>query len=223
MAAEKTAYRLEAGFRSNNRLHDLVGKQANEIMALLEAQGMVLRIGGTTQSFGVLPEKEVPYDAIAGQAVDGISVCENLGALAELNEEQTARASGAAYLQLSEEGDDFLLLVREEYEQIIRWAGKPGKVETVGEDGVKRLSPRGSFALWRQERRGCSKPFSYVDREIMRILRRAFSRSTASIANAQQCSPRTRLKPKRRSCASPSWKPNAAARWANWPARSRTN
>lgn len=173
VAAEKTAYRLEAGFRSNNSLHDLVGRQAKEIMALLEAQGMVLRIGGTTQCFGVLPEKDVPYDAIARQAVDGISVCENLGALAELTEEQIARASGAAYLELSEEGDDFLLLIREEYEQIIRWAGKPGKVETVGVDGVKRLSPRGSFALWRQERRGCSKPFSYVDREILRILRRA--------------------------------------------------
>ncbi len=173
VAAEKAAYGLEAGFRTNNRLHDLVGQQSNEIMALLEAQGMVLRIGDRTQSFGVLPIETLPFEVIANQSVDGISVCENLGAVTELTEEQTARASGAAYLQLSEEGDDFLVLVREEYEQIIRWAGKPGKIETVGEDGVKRLSPRGSFALWRQERRGCSKPFSYVDREIMRILRRA--------------------------------------------------
>lgn len=173
VSAEKTAYGLEAGFRSDNRLHKLVGERAAEIMGLVEAQGMVLRIGGTTQCFGVLPKEPMSYEPIARQAVDGISMCENLGSLYDLTKEQAARASGAAYLQLSEEGDDFLVLVREEYEQIIQWAGKPEKVETLGKDGVKRLSPRGSFALWRQERRGCSKPFSYVDGEILRILRRA--------------------------------------------------
>jgi signal transduction histidine kinase len=35
-----------------------------------------------------------------------------------------------------------------------------------------RLSPRGSFALWREERRGQSKPFSESDREALRIIRR---------------------------------------------------
>lgn len=201
VAAEKTAYGLEAGFRTDNCLQNLVEERAAEIMGLVEAQGMVLRIGDSTRSFGVLPDEGIAYEAMAPQAVDGISVTENLGAHFDLSEQQTARASGAAFMQLSEEGDDFIVLIREEYEQIIRWAGKPGKVELVGSDGVKRLSPRGSFALWRQERRGCSKPFSFVDREILRILRRALfalnslnRERAAVIAQNQAETEKTRLR-----------------------------
>ncbi|MBU1211888.1 MAG: GAF domain-containing protein [Alphaproteobacteria bacterium] len=173
VSAERMAYGMEAAFRSDNDLHALLRTHASELMGLVEAQGMVLRIGSRTQSFGILPEEEISYEAIAHQVEDGMAISDNLGALCHLSEEQTARASGAAYLQLSEEGDDVLILIREEYEQVIKWAGKPEKVETVGSDGIKRLSPRGSFALWRQERRGRSKPFSYVDREVLRIIRRA--------------------------------------------------
>ena len=47
------------------------------------------------------------------------------------------------------------------------------KFEAHTEDGVTRLSPRGSFALWREERLGQSKPFDALDRDALRIIRRA--------------------------------------------------
>ncbi|MEO1159630.1 MAG: ATP-binding protein, partial [Pseudomonadota bacterium] len=93
--------------------------------------------------------------------------------LADLTPEQVKFASGAGYLELSEDGEDYLVVLREQHEHEISWAGKPEKVEVIGEDGVERLSPRGSFALWRQERLGRSKPFSSIDREVLRIMRRA--------------------------------------------------
>lgn len=201
VSAEKTAYGLEAAFRTDNRLHKLVRQQSEQLMSLVEAQAMVLRIGDRTETFGRQPPQAIAYESMADQVVDGVATSDNLGSLFDLSDEQTARAAGAAYMQLSEEGDDFLVLVREEYDQIIRWAGKPEKVETVGVDGVKRLSPRGSFALWRQERRGCSKPFSYVDREVLRIIRRALfalnslNRERAAVfAQNQAEAERTRLR-----------------------------
>ena len=76
-------------------------------------------------------------------------------------------------MELSEDGKDWLILFREAFEHTIRWAGRPEKVGTRLEDGSVRLSPRGSFALWREERRGRSKPFTEIDSEILRITRRA--------------------------------------------------
>ncbi len=82
-------------------------------------------------------------------------------------------AAGAAYLELSEDGADYLVLVREHYEHTIKWAGRPDKLERRTVDGTTRLSPRGSFALWREERIGRSRPFDSTDREALRIIRRA--------------------------------------------------
>jgi signal transduction histidine kinase len=76
-------------------------------------------------------------------------------------------------LELSDDGRDYLVFLRGDYEQTIRWAGKPEKIETATEDGITRLSPRGSFALWREERHGQSRPFDTMDRDALRILRRA--------------------------------------------------
>ncbi|MGA9443549.1 MAG: ATP-binding protein, partial [Methyloceanibacter sp.] len=41
------------------------------------------------------------------------------------------------------------------------------------DDGVSRLTPRGSFAVWSEERVGKSEPFDDSDRDAARILRRA--------------------------------------------------
>ena len=87
-----------------------------------------------------------------------------------LSEEQVGQAAGAAFLELSEDGKDYLVFLRSEYVETISWAGKPEKIETRTDQGATRLSPRGSFALWSEERRGQSKPFDAMDRDALRIL-----------------------------------------------------
>ena len=173
VSAEKAAHEIEATFHSNNRLPDLVERHANEIMNLVEAHGMVLSVGGVVRAFGAAETERLPRTGWASNPIDGIAVTDNLAAFVDLDEPQKASAAGAANLELSENGEDFLVLLRKEYEHVINWAGKPEKVERVGADGVERLSPRGSFALWREERRGYSKPFSNVDIDVLVILRRA--------------------------------------------------
>lgn len=76
-------------------------------------------------------------------------------------------------MSLSDNGQDYLVFLRSNFDQTIRWAGKPKKIETKMTDGTTRLSPRGSFALWREERRGKSRPFIALDQDALRILRRA--------------------------------------------------
>ena len=41
------------------------------------------------------------------------------------------RAAGAALLDLYDNGRDYLVFLRSEFDQTIRWAGKPDKIETT--------------------------------------------------------------------------------------------
>ena len=172
--AEKTAFYIEQQARAGRTLHDLVAEKSGALMALMDAQGMVLVLGDQRLPMGTLPDVSLNFDSLKAQLIEGVATSQNLSDLVEMDTSQRDIAAGAALLDLSGDGKDYLVFLRSTYDQTIRWAGKPEKVETTGKDGVKRLSPRGSFALWREERHGQSKPFDASDRDALRILRRAF-------------------------------------------------
>lgn len=171
--AERAAFDLEMTARSNADLHQVVTEYADSLMRLVDANSMIFNVAGQQLKFGMVPNGDLSFCALSSDLQDGVAVTAHLSSMADLTSEQVRFASGAGYLELSEDGDDYLVVLREQYEHEISWAGKPEKVEVIGEDGVERLSPRGSFALWRQERLGRSKPFSSIDREVLRIMRRA--------------------------------------------------
>ncbi len=171
--AEKTAFYIEQQVRSGRSLRELVKDQAAKMMNLIDVQGMCLVLGGEVLHIGAVPETPIDFEAFRGHLSEGIATTEHLAAILDMNDDQKEKAAGAALLDLSDDGEDYLVFLRSSFDQTIRWAGKPEKIETMGEDGVTRLSPRGSFALWREERHGKSKPFDAIDRDALRILRRA--------------------------------------------------
>ncbi len=73
--------------------------------------------------------------------------------------EFSTEASGLIAIRISTRRNDYLLWFREERKQTIPWAGDPNKPVVVGQHGEYRLSPRGSFALWEEERVGTSSPW----------------------------------------------------------------
>lgn len=170
--AERAAHAMELAARDRIDLHAVVEQQHMRLLALAGCGGLVLSVGGQTSRFGRLPRHDADWSVLQPLILDGLAAHDRLGDLVQLDREQVRLASGACMIELSEDGTDYLVLVREEHEHTIRWAGKPDKVETIGEDGVARLSPRGSFAVWRQERQGSSKRFTESDREVLRIVRR---------------------------------------------------
>jgi light-regulated signal transduction histidine kinase (bacteriophytochrome) len=173
ISAERAAFQIELAARQNPDLREIVADNAAGLMELVDASGIVLHLDGETVEFGTAPQPSIDYSVIRDEVVDGIALVDRLETLAPLSPDQIEVAAGAAYIELSEDGEDYMVLLREQFEHTIRWAGKPEKVERIGADGVVRLSPRGSFAVWRQERQGCSRPFTVNEREILRILRRA--------------------------------------------------
>jgi chemotaxis family two-component system sensor kinase Cph1 len=171
--AERSAFEIERAARGGRPLVELIAQNARDLMQQAGAQGMVLSLGGVLRRFGRTPEPLPDLRRLGHAPVDGVSTFDNVPSALGLAPAHWSIASGAAYLELSDDGEDYLVFLREEFEHTIQWAGKPGKLEQRRVDGTVRLSPRGSFALWSEERRGRSQPFSDSDREALRILRRA--------------------------------------------------
>ncbi len=171
--AEKTAYQIEKMARSGASLRALVEEHASVLMDLAGAQGLLLTLAGDLMEVGSTPETSLDLTNLRTLVEDGVATTSHLSSVIDMDEAQKRLVGGAALLELSEDGKDSLVFLRSEFRQTIKWAGKPEKIETKTEDGITRLSPRGSFALWSEERRGKSRPFDALDRDAFRILRRA--------------------------------------------------
>jgi chemotaxis family two-component system sensor kinase Cph1 len=72
-------------------------------------------------------------------------------------------ASGLLAVALSPKRPHYLLWFRPERKQTIRWAGDPNKPASMTTGDAPRLSPRGSFALWEEERKGTAEPWSAAE------------------------------------------------------------
>ncbi|WP_225785519.1 ATP-binding protein [Xenophilus sp. Marseille-Q4582] len=90
-----------------------------------------------------------------------------------------ARAGWCGLLALRfDEAGALLVLLRREQVETIRWGGKPEKEYTVGPLGP-RLTPRGSFAVWLEEVRGTSQPWTAHEHELARQVLADLSRANA--------------------------------------------
>ncbi len=171
--AEKTAFAIERDARAGTPLVDVVRDHAASLMEQCSAQGILLKLDGGRVAIGMVPAGDASCAPLRAHLVEGIATADALPGIAGMEAFADAGIAGAAMMELSDDGENWLVLLREAYEHTIQWAGRPDKTETRQEDGTVRLSPRGSFALWREERRGRSQPFTEIDREFLRITRRA--------------------------------------------------
>jgi PAS domain-containing protein len=71
-------------------------------------------------------------------------------------------ASGILAVELSRPGGEYLLWLRGEQVQEVRWAGNPNKPALPGND-ARQLSPRRSFAVWTEMVRLTARPWSHAD------------------------------------------------------------
>jgi light-regulated signal transduction histidine kinase (bacteriophytochrome) len=171
--AERTAFDIESQARAGKPLRDVIRDHARILMDQCGAQGLAMMLDGQFYEKGLRPRSSAQYLALKDELVEGIAVSDRLSDVGSTHDATSPDVSGAAMMELSGDGQDWLVVFRESYEQTIRWAGKPDKIGTRLQDGTMRLSPRGSFALWSEERRGRSKPFTAIDLDVLRITRRA--------------------------------------------------
>ena len=157
------------------------------LLSVLNAGGAVIRLEGRTLSVGTTPPIEAALQAmtVLRTASDG-----GLIAVDELREivpgwsAHCDTGSGALFLPMPTHASDGIIWFRPERNRVVDWAGAPEK-PTGADISGGRLSPRHSFALWREQVRGHSEPWQEADRATARELRDTIIAAIARRAETQ--------------------------------------
>jgi chemotaxis family two-component system sensor kinase Cph1 len=146
------------------------------LLSMIPAQGAAVVWRGNVSLMGVTPSQSevealVTWLLKANQAV---FATDRLPELYEPAGKFKSQASGVLSARLSSHHADFLLWFRPEHIEIVNWAGDPKKPMKVSEtDGEIRLSPRTSFALWKESVTGRSQAWHKDEKEAAAQLRQA--------------------------------------------------
>jgi light-regulated signal transduction histidine kinase (bacteriophytochrome)/CheY-like chemotaxis protein len=153
------------------------------LLDLLDADGLLTSIDGVITVEGATVGEDFLAPLLGKLryiSSRGIASSNALSALDSRAASYASQASGALYLGLTEGSGDYLLFLRQELIETVRWAGNPDKAVGVDEHG--RMHPRTSFAAWQETVRGCSRPWSQVELDSARVLREQLLRLRAAQA-----------------------------------------
>lgn len=147
--------------------------QAPRLMRMIPADGLALLIEGRYAALGqVPPEADVRTFAgwVAGRCGDGVVALDQLDGVWPGAAALRGITAGALALCVAPEGHDIIIWFREEAVRTVTWAGDPNKPVEATAEG-RRLTPRRSFAAWRETVRGRCRPWRAVEIEAARELR----------------------------------------------------
>ncbi len=159
---------------SDNLLDGLTQLSPN-LLDVMQAGGAAICFNGECRQLGVTPDVASIRQLIAWIAAHSDQAVFATNTLARdypPGEQMIAVASGVLAVAISRTRHDYVLWFRPEVIQTVHWAGDPHKPYEVADDGV-RLSPRKSFALWKQEVRSTSQPWQPCEIEAAQELRNA--------------------------------------------------
>lgn len=132
------------------------------IPQVIPCDGVIGWTEGEFNSAGATPsaaefEELLPF--LQATTSNRIFVTQRLGDLLPDGMTAPAAIAGMMVIPVSRTRPDYIVLVRREVAQTVRWAGAPHKAVTVSDEGT-RLSPRTSFAAWQEIVRGQSEPWT---------------------------------------------------------------
>ena len=183
-AVNRLVDRMDAG----ENFADTLADQAADLLAVLHADGAAVIDGNLVVRVGQTPgEAQIRMlaDRVeARPAAFGTGDVFATDFLSDLTGGNTLdlTASGLLSLRPTRLGRRWLLFFRGEHVRTVNWAGDPAKTVAKGEDA--RLSPRGSFALWKQTLTGRSSPWTDADLATAEDLRRGIQAKV--IAHAEE-------------------------------------
>lgn len=139
----------------------------------IPADGVGVWLGGSFAFSGACP----PADdfrrivrALNGTAAGKVYATDHIGSIMSDAEDFASEAAGMLAIPISRSPRDYVVLFRRELIQSVRWAGDPHKPVTYGPNGP-RLTPRESFAEWKELVEGHSKPFTPSEVRVAETLR----------------------------------------------------
>ncbi len=147
---------------------------ASNLLRFVKAEGAAITRSETISSTGSTPsEKEIRQIAgwLPTAMRDDIFETDCLSAHFPEAEAFKDRCAGLLALRFSKASNGFVMWFRPEIIQSVNWAGDPNKAVNVSAEGW--LSPRASFALWKEIVHLKSAPWTDVEKEAAADLRAA--------------------------------------------------
>ena len=139
----------------------------------IPADGVAVWIGGKHAFSGVTPPIEDfrrIVRALNGTAAGKVFATDNIGSLVRDADRFASDAAGLLAIPISRAPRDYVVLFRQELIHSVRWGGDPHKPVEYGPNGP-RLTPRESFAEWKELVEGKSKPFNASEIRVAETLR----------------------------------------------------
>ncbi len=159
-----------------NAIDHLVGR-ISDFSRLVPADGVGLWVDGRWIADGSVPPRgAVPalIGFLGQQAQLAVWSSHHLAGAFPPAAAYAAQAAGVLCVPISQVSRDYLLFFRKEQVQTVEWAGNPEKVYETGPHG-DRLTPRRSFAIWKQTVAERCLPWSDADRDIAQAMRSALA------------------------------------------------
>lgn len=152
---------------------DDVGAQFRQVQELLSADGFATFVEGRLRLAGMTPTHDQTLELMQFLNLAVASKIYSTHCLSSVHPAAAAYAdiaSGLIAVPVSRKPRDHVVFFRRELVRQVTWAGEPSKAVQVSDSGL-RLSPRKSFAAWRETVRGQSAYWSGSDRRAAEALR----------------------------------------------------
>lgn len=168
----------------DNLLHDahrttaideLLRARLSDFQALIPCDGIGMSLQGQWTVAGLTPPRQaVPgLLSFAEGVAEGRTWASNCLSLAHpAAQDYATEVSGVLIIPMSQHPRDYLMLFRKEVIETLDWAGDPNKTYENGPLG-DRLTPRKSFAVWKQTVHHHCLPWSEQDRQFGEAIRAA--------------------------------------------------
>jgi chemotaxis family two-component system sensor kinase Cph1 len=129
------------------------------VLDLLPAAGAAVRLDGRLRLLGSTPPADRVPGLVAALLAQGRPSTDTLGSLVPAAADVADTASGLLAVEVGGGRGDFLAWFRPETPREVTWGGNPHTPKTVDTEAGPRLSPRRSFAAWRETVRGTATPW----------------------------------------------------------------
>jgi light-regulated signal transduction histidine kinase (bacteriophytochrome) len=139
----------------------------------IPADGVGVWISGNYAFSGTTPPTDAfrkIIRALNGTAAGKVFATDRIASIVPGAEEFASAAAGMLAIPISRAPRDYVVLFRSELVRSVRWAGDPHKPVEYGPNGP-RLTPRESFAEWKELVEGRSQPFTTSELRVAETLR----------------------------------------------------
>ncbi|HEY9858808.1 MAG TPA: ATP-binding protein, partial [Candidatus Obscuribacterales bacterium] len=171
---------IEEGFRQDllkypSRIDTVLKRNQAALLNLVQAQGAAIALGNQAILIGQTPTHEEVQNLLAWLLTDKkqeIFYTDSLVDEYPAAESFQDRASGVLAISIVVRHTSYhIIWFRPEQSYTVDWAGNPNDALSLTNEGVVRLSPRGSFEVWKELVRNHSLPWEPLEIEAAQELR----------------------------------------------------